>query len=80
MNKIKLNTKGCILNGEFKDWHIFIEVLDKEEGPYLILLTSPDNAKGYDDWIENIQNLENYFYEAKWDILWLDEKTREATS
>lgn len=71
MRDIKIETKGLILNGEFKNWHIFIQDLDKGKGAYLILLTSPDNLKGYDDWVENFKNLEGYFEEAKWKIQWL---------
>jgi len=74
LNNIKIATKGLILNGEFKDWHIFIEDLNKGEGAYLILLTSPDDTKGYDDWVENFQSLEGYLHETKWKIIWLDEK------
>ena len=58
------------MNGEFKNWHIFIEDLDHSEGAYLILLTSPDSSKGYDDWVENFHRLESYFQEANWKIQW----------
>jgi len=75
MDSIKIETKGLILSGEFKNWHIFVEDLNKGEGAYLILLTSPDNSKGYDDWVENIQSLEGYFKEANWNILWQNEKS-----
>lgn len=70
MKNIKIETKGLILDGEFKDWHIFIKDLDNGQGSYLILLTSPDDCQGYDDWIENFQNLESYFKETNWNILW----------
>lgn len=69
MNDLKIGKKGLILNGEFKDWQIFIQDLDNGEGAYLILLTSPD-GQGYDDWVENMQSLKGYFEKAKWDILW----------
>lgn len=73
MDNVKVETKGLILNGDFKNWNIFIEDLDKGEGAYLILLTSPDGSEGYDDWVENFHNLENYFKEAEWKIQWLNE-------
>lgn len=71
MNNIKIETKGIILSGEFKDWNIFIEDLDKGQGAYLIVLTSPNKAMGYDDWVENYENLEGYFKEVAWKIHWV---------
>ncbi len=76
MDNIKVETKGLILNGEFKDWNIFIEDLDNGEGAYSLLLTSPHSSKGYDDWVENSHNLKGYFKEAKWEIQWLDENSQ----
>jgi len=75
MDNIKIETKGLILNGELKNWNIFIEDLDNGEGAYLILLTSPDISKGYDDWVENFDNLKGYLKELKWEIQWQDENS-----
>jgi len=72
MDNIKIETKGLILNGELENWNIFIQNLEKGEGSYLILLTSPDGSEGYDDWIENFYALQGYFKEANWKIEWLD--------
>lgn len=70
MDNIKIETTGLILNGEFKNWNIFIQDLDQGKGAYLILLTSPDGSEGYDDWVENFYNLEGYFKQTKWNIQW----------
>ncbi|NNM44260.1 MAG: hypothetical protein HKM07_07965 [Chlamydiae bacterium] len=74
MNILKIEAKGSILEGEFKNWNIFVKDINNGKGAYLILLTSPDNSKGYDDWVKNFHDLEGYFKEANWKILWLDEK------
>lgn len=74
MDTIKIETNGIVLNGEFKNWNIFIEGLDNRNGAYLILLTSPDNLTGYDDWVQNFHSLEGYFKEAKWEIRWESKK------
>jgi hypothetical protein len=74
MNKIKIETNGIILNGEFANWNIFIEDLDNGNGAYLILLTSPDKLTSYDDWVQNLNSLEGYFNEAQWKVQWLDER------
>jgi len=70
LEKIKIETKGIILDGEFANWHIFIQDLSEGKGDYLILLTSPDNSEGFDDWVENFQALQGYFKEANWKIHW----------
>lgn len=75
MNNIKIEIKGRVLDGEFKDWNIFIQDLNKSDGAYLILLTSPDGTKGYDDWVENLQALQGYFQEAQLNIKWLDDQS-----
>jgi len=70
VDNIKIETTGLILNGEFKNWNIFIQDLDQGKGAYLILLTSLDGSEGYDDWVENFYNLEGYFKQTKWNIQW----------
>ena len=68
--EIKIGKKGVLLNGEYKNWNIYIQDLDEGKGPYLILLNSPDGSKGYDDWVENKKALQGYFRETNWNVSW----------
>ena len=66
---IEIDTNGLILKGEYEGWNVFIET--QESGAYLVLITSPGKREGYDDLVENFQDLKKYFKEAKWKIQWL---------
>ena len=72
-----IGTYGKILEGKLKDWYVFIQDDAENTGGYLILLNAtlnPEDRRGFDDWVENFQSLENYFKETRWKIQWLDEK------
>ena len=76
MSKLKIETYGRIMEGSPKDWYIFIQDDANNTGGYLILISAsldPDDPRGFDDWAENLQNLQDYFKEKKWKIHWLDE-------
>ncbi|HIP39179.1 MAG TPA: hypothetical protein EYG88_07355 [Desulfocapsa sulfexigens] len=68
---IKISVKGKILKGD--DAGKFVEILDDtgESGGFLII-TSPDTKfeQGHDDWVEDMNALEKYFIESKWEIEW----------
>lgn len=75
-NDIKIETTGKILEGEYKNWFIFVEDDYKNTGGYLILLFNHSDrfksSQGYDYWAEDTSTLEEIFKEAKWKIQWLD--------
>lgn len=71
--EIKINSKGVILEGDNKGWHVFIEDDAENTGGYLILKTSQDLNEGYDNWVENLDDLQSYFQESNWKIKWLDD-------
>lgn len=75
---MRIKTKGRILEGKYKNWHIFIQDDTENTGGYLILLSSPNESEGYDDWVENWQSLEGYFREANWKIQWLEDESHSS--
>jgi hypothetical protein len=77
MNSIKIETTGKILEGEHKNWFIFVENDYKNTGGYLILLFNNrdrlKSSQGYDYWAEDKCALAEMFKEAKWNIQWLND-------
>ena len=79
MNEIpdlRIGIYGQILEGEPKNWYIFIQDDTQNTGGYLILYsTSLDStdSNGFDAWVENFQDLQECFLEKKWKIHWLNE-------
>lgn len=82
-DNVKIETIGKVLEGEYKNWFIFIEDDHNNSGGYLILLFNhPDRLKssqGYDYWAEDRSSLEEMFKEAKWKIQWLDDRNCNIT-
>lgn len=73
MNNIQIEKRGMILEGENKDWHLFIQNDSENTGSYLILVTPPSGASNYnayDNWVEDYPSLEEYFKEANWRVDW----------
>lgn len=76
MSDLRIESYGQILEGELKDWYIFIQDDTENTGGYLILFSTsldPTDSKGFDAWLENFQDLQESFREKKWKIRWLDE-------
>ena len=71
MNKIEINKYGKIIKGEYKNWFVFIEDDQENTGGYLILIMkTKENGPGYDAWVENYEDLKEYFLESDWKIQW----------
>lgn len=72
MDNIKVGVLGKINEGD--DIGDFVKIIDdsKNTGGYLILVSPSDSpaGEGYDDWVENWEDLEAYFKESKWVINW----------
>jgi hypothetical protein len=68
----KIIRKGKILSGEYKDWEIAIQDVSESAGGFLILLFN--GQEGYDDWVLNKEELENYFKIKEWVIEWDNNK------
>ncbi len=76
MIDLRIESYGQILEGELKDWYIFIQDDAENTGGYLILFSASLDStdfKGFDVWVENFQDLQECFREKKWKIHWLDE-------
>jgi len=71
---LRLGTVGRIASGI--DAGRFVEVLDDFESSGGFLILTYDNADrsgdAYDSWVESIIDVDLYFEEAGWDVLWLD--------
>lgn len=70
---IKINEIGKIQQGNYLDW--FVKVIDDstgETGGYYISIFKNIDQKGeaYDDWLENFEDVEEYFKENNWIIDW----------
>lgn len=74
MRDLRLGTVGRIASGI--DAGRFVEVLDDFESSGGFLILTYDNADrtgdAYDSWVESIIDVDLYFDEAGWEVLWLD--------
>jgi hypothetical protein len=79
---IEFNKKGRILKGVYEGWYILIEDDTKNTGGYYIFISSSpnvkgvsgidDGAEGYDEWLENQEQIQSYFDRSGWLIKWLE--------
>lgn len=75
---IKFNTQGTILNGRHPE-EKFVKILDDKEntGGFIVLLSESGNFSFphcYDDWVEDLESLQQYLQEVGWVINWVQEK------
>jgi hypothetical protein len=72
--EIKLNTVGQIVEGDQKGWYIVVEHDEKETGGYYVYQAPIEDVlnstEGFDDWLESFEDVEGYFEESNWLILW----------
>jgi hypothetical protein len=68
----KITKKGRIKNGKYADFFVRIEDDSQNTGGYLILIWQDAPPVGYDYWVENLVDLEQFMSEAGWDIEWLE--------
>lgn len=74
MDNIRMNTYGLIKKGEDEGWYIYIkEDLKKTGGYYIFFKKSLDkDSEVYDEWLEDINCVKDYFLESNWEVKWLD--------
>lgn len=71
MNEIKINRYGKIIKGDYKGWVVFIQDDKENTGGYLILISQEKKSDiGFDAWVENYDDLKQYFLESEWEIEW----------
>ena len=72
---IPIETTGIILAGDEKGFYVRVQDDTENTGGFLILtwrklLTESNGKEAYDDWVENIASVENYFRQSKWLVEW----------
>jgi hypothetical protein len=76
----KIGKKGRIKTGVYAGFFVRIQDDSQNTGGYLILtwrdtpfLTWRDTPSvGYDNWVENLADLDQFLHESGWDIEWLE--------
>jgi len=72
MNDILFDKIGRIIRGKHRNWFIKVKDDTKQTGGYYVLICKTNSFKDnvYDDWLENYEDLKQYFLEKKWEIKW----------
>jgi hypothetical protein len=71
---IKLNCTGEIITGAHAGW--FTRIIAENDGYLIIIASKPDfgaSSEGFDQWVENRDNLEAQIAHYGWEIYWLDD-------
>jgi hypothetical protein len=68
---IKINSKAKILNGKYANWDIIIEHDSESTAGYYVLISNPSDSEGYDNWFEEIEEVERYIASERWAIEWI---------
>lgn len=63
---------GRIKSGEHAGFFVRIQDDSINTGGLLILLWRESPSERYDNWVENVKSLEQFFRESGWDVEWLD--------
>jgi hypothetical protein len=72
MSSIRVSTVGKIVAGDELGWYVRVDEDFENTGGYLILTSkTPDMRQCFDNWVKNIEDLKEYFDEAKWTVEWL---------
>ena len=72
MNNILFDKKGKIIQGKHLNWFVKVEDDTKRTGGYYVLICKTNSFIDdvYDDWLENYDDLKQYFLEKKWKVDW----------
>ena len=72
-DKVVEATKGKIIEGESKGMFILVQDDTKRSGGFLILTSkNPDLRDAHDDWVQNRDQLDQFFRESSWKVEWLE--------
>lgn len=72
INSDRIGKLGRIRSGEHAGFFVRVQDDSKSTGGYLILLWRESPAEGYDYWVENLNELDQFLAESGWDIKWLE--------
>lgn len=64
----KIGKKGRIRSGQYADFFVRVEDDSHNTEGYLILIWKDAPSVGYDNWVENLADLEQFLREADWGI------------
>ena len=72
MHNILFDKIGKIIRGKHLNWFVKVEDDTKHTRGYYVLICKTNSFKSnvYDDWLENYEDLKQYFLEKKWKIEW----------
>lgn len=74
MNKIPINKTGIICNAESKSCYITVKYYSKNSTDFSIFISDSltfSTEHTYDYWVENEEDLWQFFQESGWEIDWL---------
>ena len=69
-----IGRKGKILTGSHAGNFVLVQDDRESTGGYLVLISPDVNFKGqgFDNWVENIEQLKQLFSQFEWQIEWFD--------
>jgi hypothetical protein len=68
----KIGKKGRIKAGVHAGFFVRIQDDSQNTGGSLILIWKDNPSMGYDDWVENLIDLDQFVHESGWDVEWLE--------
>jgi hypothetical protein len=73
LKMIEIGKIGKISAGDNKGWQLKVINDEKNTGGYLVVISrdfSNPQAEAYDDWVDSLESLKQYFEESKWVVEW----------
>ena len=69
---IRIDQKGIITTGDDSGCYVIIKDDSRNTGGFLILVAEDSGfLKGYDHWVNGLEQLKEYFKTSCWTIKWL---------
>lgn len=70
--EIRINQVGRIISGDSLGHYVKVEDDSTSTGGYLVVTsTMPDFEICFDDWVQDIDSLRQYFKDSHWSVQWL---------
>ena len=68
----KIGKRGRITAGENAGFFVRVEDDSANTGGYLILCWRDGTDEGFDNWVEKLTDLDEFFMESGWNVEWLE--------